>query len=234
MSLCLFAFFFGFFRLLFSVNIILCIMLALPRIQEINESIVLTYSWQGIDTNWWLVHARFHIGYAFVAKSLEDNTSLGDLALTAVRFSSYGGRFKHIDAVEERSFGVRVIVISMQKWSVWDADFHVASKDRSLTYQRILLLLHHFSVCIEFFLITYSLTFEQSVLWLSSDLFHVCVDPRMLQSFLGCDSLIRIFSNHLYNQVTGQIRNLVPKKAAKLKLALCILFQNLVLEVSFE
>ena len=234
MSLCLFAFFFGFFHLVLSVNIFLSIMLALPRIQEINESIVLTYSWQGIDTNWWPVHAWFHIGYAFVAKSLKDHTSLSDLALTAVRFISYGGGFKHIDAVEKRSFGVRIIVISMQEWSVWDADFHVASKDRCLTYQRILLLLHHFSVCIEFFLIAYPLTFKHGVLWLSSDLVHVCVDPRMSQSFLGCDSLIRVFSNHLYNQVAGLIRNTIPKIAAKLKLALCILFQNLVLETSFE
>ena len=122
----------------------------------------------------------------------------------------------------------------MQEWGVWDADFHVASKDRSLTYQRILLLLHHFSVCIKFFLISYPLTFEQCVLWLSADLVKVCVDPRMAQGFLGCNSLIGVFSNHLYYQVTGLIRNTVPKIAAKLKLALCILLQNLVLKVSFE
>ena len=160
MSLCLFALLFGFFNPVISVSIILSILLALPRIQEINESIVLTYSWQGFDTNRWSIHARFDIWYAFVAKSLEDHTSLGNLALTAVRFISYGGRFKYIDAVEKRCFGVGVIVISMQEWGVWNTDFHVASKDRGLTYQRILLLLHHFTVCIKFFLISYSLIFD--------------------------------------------------------------------------
>ena len=159
---------------------------------------------------------------------------MGDLALTAVRFTSYGGGFEHINAIEKGSFIVGVIVINMQEWGVRDTHFHVASEDGGLTDQRVLLLLHHFSVSFEFLLVAYPLTLEYGVLWLSTDLIHVCVDPWMPQSFLGSDSLIRVFSDHLYDQVTSLIRDTIPEIAAKLKLALCVLFQNLVLEVPLE